>query len=55
MTISCLRSPLLDAKLMTLELEEEPEIIRKICQVALDFGPQYDCDQVYRAWTNMNY
>ena len=33
------------------ELEEEPEIIRKICQVALDFGPQYDCDQVYRAWT----
>lgn len=32
------------------ELEEEPEIIRSICEVAESFAPDYDCNKVYEAW-----
>ena len=32
------------------ELEESPESIRKICQVASAFAPEYERDKVYDAW-----
>ena len=34
------------------ELEEEPEMIRSICQAASRFAPDYDWDQVYGAWSS---
>ena len=34
------------------ELEEELEMIRSICQTASRFAPDYNCDQVYGAWSN---
>ena len=32
------------------ELEEEPEKIQSICDAATPFAPDYDCDEVYKAW-----
>lgn len=32
------------------ELEEEPAVIRRICQVAKQFAPEYDDKKVFEAW-----
>ena len=30
-------------------LEEEPDTIERICEVAKDFAPDYDVEQIYKA------
>ncbi len=32
------------------ELEEERDIIQSICDVAVPFAPDYECEEVYNAW-----
>lgn len=30
------------------ELEEDPAVITRICQVAEEFAPEYDCERIYQ-------
>ncbi len=32
------------------ELEENQEIVEKICAIAASYAPDYDCDKVCREW-----
>ena len=32
------------------ELEEEPEKIQSICEAAVAYAPEFECDKVYQAW-----
>ena len=34
------------------ELEEEAEKIQSICEAAVAYAPEFDCEKVYRAWKN---
>ena len=38
-------------ELIAEELEEELEEILRICDVANAYAPEYDCDEVYAAWS----
>lgn len=42
------------AELIAEELEEEPEKIKKICDVAVTFSPEYDSEQVFEALMKEN-
>ena len=38
------------AEVIAEELEEEPEKIQSICEAAVAYAPEFECDKVYQAW-----
>ena len=40
------------AEIIAEELEEDIVLIQEMCDVAMDFGPEYDIEKVYEAWEN---
>ncbi len=42
-----------DAKAIADDLEEDPAEIADICEAAAAFAPEYDCEKVFEAMTNV--
>lgn len=38
------------AEVIAEELEEETEKIQSICEAAIAYAPEFECDNVYQAW-----